>query len=120
AGTAVLDPPAAGAPPAAVVDMESYDMVAEATDRGVPATVLRVVSDTTADTLPAFLERCRRPDGDLDRRRVILGAMMRPGWIPALLELRRRVRLCAERLAAPTLLLLAPSASPGADGGLGH
>ena len=103
----------AGAVAPAVVDMESYDAVVEAIARGVPATVLRAVSDTAADTLPSFLERCRRPDGDLDRRRVVLGAVMRPRSIPALLELRRRVLLCAERLADPTLRLLAPSRGSG-------
>lgn len=82
-----------------VVDMESYDALAEAVARGVPATVLRVISDTAAEELPSFLERCRRPDGDLDRRRAALGALTHPRSIPALLRLRRRVRAGSEALA---------------------
>jgi nucleoside phosphorylase len=94
-------------PAAAVVDMESWDAVAAAVARGVPATVVRVVSDGAGEALPAFLERCRRPDGDVDRRRVAWSAIARPASIPALLELRRRIRLCAEVLAeaVPGLLV---------------
>ena len=82
-----------------VVDMESYDAVAEASARGAAAMVLRVVSDAATEELPAFLERCRRADGDLDRRRAVLGALIHPASIPTLLELRRRVRRGAEAIA---------------------
>jgi nucleoside phosphorylase len=83
----------------AVVDMESYDAVAEAGARGVPATVLRVVSDGADEELPEFLARSRKRDGDLDRRLALLLAMIHAGSIPALLALRRRVRRCSETLA---------------------
>jgi nucleoside phosphorylase len=83
----------------AVVDMESFDAVAAAIERGVPATVLRAVSDGASEELPAFLERCRRADGDLDRRRAALAALAHPRSIPKLLALRRRVRLASEALA---------------------
>ncbi len=93
---------AAGEPDPArplVVDMESYDAVAEAAARGVAAMVIRAVSDDAAEELPSFLDRCRRADGDLDRRRAVLGALTHPASIPKLLELRRRVRLGAESIA---------------------
>lgn len=103
-GAAVPAPEARAALPL-VVDMESYDAIEAAAARGVPATVLRAVSDTPADVLPAFLERCRRADGDLDRGRAALGALLRPATLPTLLELRRRMRLCAGRLVDPILRL---------------
>jgi nucleoside phosphorylase len=99
-----------------VVDMESYDAVAEASARGVPATVLRAVSDTYAEDLPSFLEQCRRPDGDLDRRRVVLHALVRPGSIPALYELRRRVRTGAAALAELVARLAPALGSPPGSG----
>jgi hypothetical protein len=95
-----------------VVDMESYDAVAEAAARGVPATVLRAVSDAHDEALPSFLERCRRPDGDLDRRRVVLHAMVRPGSIRALFALRRSVRAGASVLGELMARLLPVLGSP--------
>jgi nucleoside phosphorylase len=82
-----------------VVDMESYEAVAEAAARGLAAMVVRAVSDAVGEELPAFLEQCRRPDGDLDRRRAIFGALTHPASIPMLFELRRRVRRGADGLA---------------------
>ena len=81
--------------------MESYDAVAEAAARGVPATVLRAVSDG-AERGAARVPRsaARKPDGDLDRRLAVLLAMIHPGSIPTLIALRRRVRGCAETLAS--------------------
>jgi nucleoside phosphorylase len=83
----------------AVVDMESYDAVVEAAARGVPATVLRAVSDGADEELPEFLARSRKRDGDLDRRLAILLAMIHAGSIPTLISLRRRVRRASETLA---------------------
>jgi hypothetical protein len=61
--------------------------------------VVRAVSDAVGEELPAFLEQCRRPDGDLDRRRAIFGALTHPASIRMLFELRRRVRRGADGLA---------------------
>jgi nucleoside phosphorylase len=97
-------------PGPAVVDMESYDAVAEAVERGVPATVLRAVSDRVAEELPSFLERCRREDGDLDRRRAALAMLGHPRAIPTLLEMRRRVRRSGEALGELMARLLTPPA----------
>ena len=79
--------------------MESYDAAAVAVARGVALTVLRAVSDEATEELPEFLERSRKPDGDLDRRLAMLLAMIHAGSIPTLLALRRRVRRCSEMLA---------------------
>ena len=83
----------------AVVDMESYDAVAEAAARNIPATVLRAVSDGSKEELPEFLARSRKRDGDLDRRLAMILAMIHAGSIPTLIALRRRLRACSETLA---------------------
>jgi len=87
----------------AVVDMESYDAVTQAAERGLPVTVIRAVSDAANEELPEFLARSRKEDGDLDRRLTMLMALIHAGSIPALLALRRRLRRCSETLAGVTL-----------------
>jgi hypothetical protein len=61
---------------AGVVDMESYEFLAAAERAGVPAAVLRVVSDSIDSTLPDFNDALNA-DGALDGRkafRVTLGS----------------------------------------------
>ena len=64
---------------AAVVDMESYSILEAAARAGVPAAVLRVVSDSLDRVLPNF-NRALKDAGDLDGRkalRVALGSPVR-------------------------------------------
>lgn len=91
---------------ALVVDLESWEVVSAAAERGVPATVLRVVSDAAQESLPSLLASAQRPDGSLDRGKVVRSALVRPASIPALLALRRRVAEGAVALAdiVPRLL----------------
>jgi nucleoside phosphorylase len=100
-----------------VVDMESYDAVGAAMARGVPATVLRVVSDGALEELPSFLERCRRADGDVDRARVALRMLAHPRSIGPLLRLRARVRSGGESLAATLATTLPALAELSRSGG---
>jgi adenosylhomocysteine nucleosidase len=84
---------------AAVVDLESAAFAAEAERAGVPWLVLRAVSDTSAEALPALLNRSRDDGGAVRRGRVALGLLSAPHALPRLLELRARVRICAGDLA---------------------
>jgi nucleoside phosphorylase len=86
-------------PPPAVADLESWPMSAAAREAGVPWAVLRAVSDTAADTLPAFLEASRGPEGSLRRGRVAASALLRPWTLPALLRLAGAVAACSAALA---------------------
>lgn len=61
---------------AQVVDMESYEILSAAHKSGVPATVVRVVSDSLDRRLPEF-NRALNPDGSVNNGkalRVILGS----------------------------------------------
>jgi nucleoside phosphorylase len=61
---------------AQVVDMESYDILMAAKECGVPATVVRVVSDSLDRRLPDF-NRALNPDGSVNNGkalRVMLGS----------------------------------------------
>ena len=61
---------------AQVVDMESYDVLSAAHKLGIPAIVVRVVSDSLDRKLPDF-NRALNPDGSINNRmalRVMLGS----------------------------------------------
>jgi len=82
------------------VDMESAGWARVASARGIPYLVVRAVSDTADEDLPAYLTRCYDPEGGIRRARVVLHALARPATVPRLLAMRRRVRECGERLSA--------------------
>jgi adenosylhomocysteine nucleosidase len=96
---------------AAVVDLESFALADVARSAGLPWGVLRAVSDAADEELPAFLATCRDRSGAIRRSRVALATLARPGAIPRLLELRRRMHLCAEALANAAMAWLPHFAS---------
>jgi adenosylhomocysteine nucleosidase len=111
----------------AVVDLESAAYAAAATRAALPFVVVRAVSDTADEALPALLNRCRDKGGAVRRGRVAFELLGDPGALPILLSLRQRVRLGAEALARATEAILlgaddAPVAAPrvahGARGGI--
>jgi adenosylhomocysteine nucleosidase len=83
----------------AVVDLESAAYVAAAEQARVPWIVLRAVSDTAGEALPAILNRSADASGSVNRGRVLRGLFSDPGALPQLLSLRKRVAQCAEVLA---------------------
>jgi adenosylhomocysteine nucleosidase len=83
----------------AVVDLESASYVAAAEAAGIPWIVLRAVSDTSGEALPALLNRSLDAGGAVSRGRVLRGLLADPGALPHLLTLRKRVAECALVLA---------------------
>jgi adenosylhomocysteine nucleosidase len=83
----------------AVVDLESASYVAAAEGFGIPWIVLRAVSDTAGEALPALLNRSLDAGGAVNRGRVLRGLLGDPGALPQLLTLRKRVAECALVLA---------------------
>ena len=83
----------------AVVDLESASYVAAADGAGIPWIVLRAVSDTAGEALPALLNRSLDAGGAVSRGRVLRGLLGDPGALPLLLTLRKRVAECALVLA---------------------
>lgn len=84
----------------AAVDLETAVYARLAARRGVPYLAVRAVVDPAEEALPMDFNLCRRPDGRVSRLRVVRRAVLHPGRFGELLRLRRRVRLCSERLAA--------------------
>lgn len=83
----------------AVVDLESAAYVAAAEQAGLPWLVLRAISDTAGEALPAILNRSADASGSVNRGRVLRGLFSDPGALPQLLALRKRVGQCSEVLA---------------------
>lgn len=84
----------------AAVDMESAAWARAAAAHGVGYLVIRAVSDDALEELPGYLSRCMDRDGGIRRSAVAMRALTQPSTIPTLLQMRRRVRDCAERVAA--------------------
>lgn len=85
--------------PPAIADLESAFYAAAAEREGVPWLVFRAVSDGAEESLPSFLNQCRDEGGAVQRSDVVRHAFSHPNVLPDLVQLRRRVRCCAERLA---------------------
>jgi len=83
----------------AVVDLESAAYVAAAEQAGIPWLILRAISDTAGEALPAILNRSADASGSVNRGRVLRGLFSDPGALPQLLALRKRVGHCSEVLA---------------------
>ena len=74
---------------AAVVDMESYEILESAASAGTPAAVLRVVSDSVDRVLPDF-NRALNENGALDGRKALKVALGSPLRTAKLLAANRR------------------------------
>ncbi len=74
---------------ASVIDMESYEIIAAATQAGVPITVLRVVADPADQKMPDF-NRALKPDGDFDGWKALEIALGSPLLTARLIAANRR------------------------------
>jgi adenosylhomocysteine nucleosidase len=87
------------APGPAAVDLETAAFAEAAAQRGVPYLAVRAVCDTLDEELPLDFERFRDDSGRILRGQVARHALLHPRVVGPLREMRRRVSLCAERLA---------------------
>jgi nucleoside phosphorylase len=94
------------APADAAVDLESATFAAVAAARGVPWLCLRAISDGAEESLPSLLNGCRERGGGIRRGAVALRLLADPRPLPALLELRRRVRRASRVLGQAVELVL--------------
>ncbi|HSP06285.1 MAG TPA: hypothetical protein VLR94_03865 [Acidobacteriota bacterium] len=79
-------------------DMESAAVARICVEREIPFVIARAITDLVEEDLPLDLNRCRKPDGDLSRAKILVSALAHPSAIRKLIELRRRSALCAARL----------------------
>lgn len=84
---------------AAAVDMESAGILAWAARRGFPSLVVRAVSDTAGQQIPAELAGLVTPEGKLRAGRAVTLALTRPRTIVEALALRRGTAVALTRVA---------------------
>ena len=81
------------------VEMESAAIHAVCAERGIPCATVRVISDTANEDLPLDFNRLSKPDKSLDFGKLFLAIGKSPGKIGPLMELQRKTKFAAERLA---------------------
>jgi adenosylhomocysteine nucleosidase len=82
------------------VDMESTAIARVCARRGVPFLIVRSITDLLNEDLPLDFNQCRDREGRVTSIKVMKAALLRPGSISGLLELRKRSDLCAKRMTA--------------------
>lgn len=84
---------------ATAVDMESAGILGWASSRGCPSVVVRAVSDSARQQIPAELAGLVTPEGKLQLGRAVTLVLTRPGTIADALALRRGTRVALKRVA---------------------
>ena len=81
------------------VEMESAVIHAICRERGIPCATVRVISDTANEDLPLDFNTLSKPDKNLDFGKLFLAIAKSPGKIPALMQLQKKTKFAAEKLA---------------------
>jgi adenosylhomocysteine nucleosidase len=81
------------------VEMESAAIHAVCAERGISCATVRVISDTANENLPLDFNALAKPDKNLDFGKLFFAVAKSPGKIGALLELQKKTKFAAERLA---------------------
>lgn len=98
--TRAADLPALRARGVVALDMETAAVALACEERGVPWTVVRVVSDRATDgSVDDEVFHLSRPDGTPDVRAVARYVTRHPGRVPGLLRMARDARLATRRAA---------------------
>jgi adenosylhomocysteine nucleosidase len=81
------------------VDMESTAIARVCAEHGLPFLIARSITDLFDEDLPLDFNQFRDRDGRVDSGRVMKTALVKPGALRGLWQLRKRSQLCAERMA---------------------
>jgi nucleoside phosphorylase len=99
---------------ALAVDMESSAILAWARTEGVPAAVIRGVSDTATAAVPADLAAVIGTDGRTRSLLVVHAALMRPAALADVLSLGRGLHAALASVAGAIARLARPTGAPPA------
>jgi adenosylhomocysteine nucleosidase len=81
------------------VEMESAAIHAVCAELGISCATVRVISDTANEDLPLDFNALTKPDRSLDFGKLFLAIARSPGKIGELMELQKKTKFAAERLA---------------------
>jgi len=79
--------------------MESAAIHAVCRERGIPCATVRVISDTANEDLPLDFNALSKPDKNLNFGKLFFAIAKSPGKIPALMQLQKKTKFAAEKLA---------------------
>ena len=91
---------------AAAADMESHALAREASKNGLPFFVLRAISDSSADTLPAYVANGVSHDGQPQIMPILKGLAANPFSLPLLLRLKKNTDSALTALEAAAVRIL--------------
>jgi uridine phosphorylase len=81
------------------VEMESAAIHAVCEEMKIPCATVRVISDTANEDLPLDFNALSKPDKSLDFSKLFLTVAKSPGKIGMLMELQKKSKFAAEKLA---------------------
>jgi adenosylhomocysteine nucleosidase len=81
------------------VEMESAAIHAVCAERGISCVTVRVISDTAGEDLPLDFNALAKPDKSIDFGKLAWAIAKSPGKIPQLIQLQKKTKFAAERLA---------------------
>ncbi len=82
------------------VEMESGEVLHEASGFGAKGIAVRAISDAADEDLPLDFARATTESGDLSMTRVMGQVARNPGAVPSLIRFGQQSRIAAEKLAA--------------------
>lgn len=83
---------------ASIADMESYGIAQCAEAHHLPFTTVRVVADTSEDSLPEIAVKATRANGSVDVMKSVISALTHPTQIPELIQLGRRTQIAQREM----------------------
>jgi len=82
------------------VEMESFEVLREAREAGVPGVAIRGISDLAGEDLPLDMSKIFTDDGQVSMTRVLSEAALHPGSLQGLMKLGKQSKQAAEALAS--------------------
>ena len=85
---------------ASAVEMESYEILRQAEERGIPAVAVRAICDTSGEDLPLDMNGIFTEEGQVSLARVVGQVALHPASLPQLVKLGQQSKRAAESLAS--------------------
>ena len=87
-------------------EMESGAVQSVCRERGIACATVRVISDTAGEDLPLDFNEFLTPDKKLDMSKLMMTVARKPWKMGALMDLQKKTKLAAERLAEVLLRVI--------------
>ena len=92
---------------ALAVDMEAFPVASACSQAGVPAFVVKSITDRLDQTLPKAVTTCISEEGEINYLHLVINMVSRPWLIPVLLEMQRSFKTALYSLEQVKSVLMA-------------